>query len=476
MLVHTSPLISDQAHVRHLVDVQFGGLRDEWRYQRKHGIRHTLQQRWEAKFRSVTRQTHPDRDVPFEAIEGGIGPFLEAVQVREINSATGQVLDYDREPTLKAIAVGGNRLSRGLTLEGLLVSYFVRPSATYDTLMQMGRWFGFRSGYEDLTRIWTTSELAGWFSDLAFAEARLREDIQVYEALGLTPKEVGLRIWQHPSMQVTAPLKRRFASDTVIRQDYSFSLQQTFKFPLRRPTDLSEQARVNHDAVRNLVGQLDSSYGFERQPRGPVWRGVPASLVLDFLGRYRVDAETRSISIPLMQKYIERSIGVGELVSWTIAVRGRENLDSKLGSTDWGIPGGEVPQISRSRIGNSDSLGVITDNVAGDEGTGFTPDQLKEVEVKLAEVKSAGKTLSRNQAARQVRPPEEGLLLFYPISRRSNPKAEDDERGNRRPLYGDPEGRDACDLVGIAISFPQSRQPQPVEAYLQGTVGWRPVE
>ncbi len=70
------------------------------------------------------------------------------MQAREINSATGEMLDYEREPSLKAIAVGGNRLSRGLTLEGLTVSYFVRRSATYDTLMQMGRWFGFRGGHE----------------------------------------------------------------------------------------------------------------------------------------------------------------------------------------------------------------------------------------------------------------------------------------------------------------------------------------
>src|SRR5206468_229711 len=124
-----------------------------------------LKQRWESEFVPLTKSQFPTRLMPFETVESAIGPFLEQVQVREINSSTGEVLDYEREPSLKAIAVGGNRLSRGLTLEGLLVSFFIRRSVNYDTLMQMGRWFGFRGGYEDLTRIHTTAELEGWFND-----------------------------------------------------------------------------------------------------------------------------------------------------------------------------------------------------------------------------------------------------------------------------------------------------------------------
>lgn len=223
MLIHTSQLTGVQSRLRQVLRERFLELRDEWRYQREHGIRERLRHQWEGQFRPVTQAAHLERDVPFEAIEPHIGPFFEAVQVREVNSATGDVLDYEREPSLKAIAVGGNRLSRGLTLEGLLVSFFVRPSASYDTLMQMGRWFGFRAGYEDITRIYTTAELAGWFGDLSFVEHRLREDIEVYENQGLTPNQVGMRIWQHPAMQVTSPLKRRFASTTTIAQSYSFA-------------------------------------------------------------------------------------------------------------------------------------------------------------------------------------------------------------------------------------------------------------
>src|SRR5205823_13309369 len=106
-------------------------------------------------------------------------------------------LDDEREPGLKVIVIGGNRLSRGLTLEGLLVSYYVRPARNYDTLMQMGRWFGFRDGYGDLTRIFTTEQLEQWFRDLAMVELEVREDISRYEQERLTPLQFGIRIRSH---------------------------------------------------------------------------------------------------------------------------------------------------------------------------------------------------------------------------------------------------------------------------------------
>jgi hypothetical protein len=471
MLIHTSQLIVVQANLRRLVTEQFSELRDEWRYQRTHGIRERLRERWESEFRQLTRSRHLERDVAFELIEQHVGPFLEAVQVREINSATGEVLDYEREPSLKAIAVGGNRLSRGLTLEGLMVSFFIRRSVGYDTLMQMGRWFGFRAGYEDLTRIYTTAEVEGWFNDLAFVEHRLREDISVYESQGLTPYEVGMRIWQHPTMQVTSPLKRRFASSTTIAQSYSMALEQTFKFPLRRLENLALQAEANRQEVRSLVARLGTPNCMDG--KGPVWAGVDVERVLEFLRVYRVDDEARSISLPLICAYIERLRDAGELTRWTVAVRGRESRDADLRDADWGLSGGAiVHQVSRSRIGQTDSVGVITS--PGDEAVGLTPELQAQADALVQAAQAEGKTKSESSAAREVRPATDGVLLLYPISRHSG--SDLGEGGGRRPLFDNPDGPLARDLVGLAISFPRSTQPQQVEAYLQGTVGWRPVE
>lgn len=471
MLIHTSQRIVEQAHLRQIVSDRFAELRDAWRYHRNHGIRSRLQDRWETEFRPVTRAQHPERDRTFAQMEREIGPFFEAVQVQEINSATGEVLDYKREPNLKAIAIGGNKLSRGLTLEGLTISYFNRRSATYDTLMQMGRWFGFRNGYEDLTRIYTSDELAGWFADLAHVEYQLREDIQIYESEGLTPQQVGMRIWQHPSMQITSPLKRRFASATMIAQSYSCALQQTFKFPLRRLDDLAAQADSNLAAVRTLVSQLPGAH--LRQSKGqPHWVNISPEQVLGFLRSYSADERVGGISIPLICAYIERTCDAGELTSWTIAVRCLQTPDTSLGYADWGIPSGRISQISRSRLGDTESLGVITS--PGDEMLGLSPELQDEAQAMVTAAQAEGRTKALNSAAREVRPAGEGLLLLYPISRFSG---QDIQGGSgRRPLFDDPRSPVARDLVAFAISFPKSDQAQPVEAYLEGTVGWRPQE
>ena len=465
MLIHTSPLILVQNQLCNLIQERFAELRDEWRYHRNQGIRERLRALWDDEFRKVTREQHPELEVDFPGIEEHVGQVFEAIQVREVNSATGQVLDYDREPSLKAIAVGGNRLSRGLTLEGLLVSFFVRRSVSYDTLMQMGRWFGFRSGYEDLTRIYTTSELAGWFSDLAFVEHRLREDIQVYENQGLTPREVGTRIWQHPVMQVTSPLKRRFASDTTISQSFSGSIEQTFKFPLRRLTDLSVQAEANRIAVQDLAERLGQKSVEHTDDNGPVWVRVSSETILEFLNQYQVDDEARSISLPLIRSYIVRANEANELTRWVVAVRGRGTADEQLGGADWHLPDGPVSQISRSRLDDTDSVGVITS--PGDEAVGLSA-ELKE-QVRLRVEQGEGESV----AARKLRPPEEALLLLYPISKHSGQGL---QGKNRKPLYNNPDDQLARDLVGIALSFPNSNQPQVIEAYLEGTVRWRPVE
>ncbi len=118
------------------------------------------------------------------------------IDVRAVNGDTGSTsLDYDnhKDDGLRVIAVGGNTLSRGLTLEGLMVTYFYRNTNMYDTLMQMGRWFGYRIGYELLPRIWLTSEAEEKFKEVSYIENRLREDLKKYD-LGAKPSEYAPKI------------------------------------------------------------------------------------------------------------------------------------------------------------------------------------------------------------------------------------------------------------------------------------------
>jgi Z1 domain len=461
MLVHTSHLIGEQKRLADNFRQTFKELRDDWRYQRQKALQEVLKLQWEQDFRKITKGRYPDLDVPFESIESFIGPFLESVDIKTINSGTGDVLDYRKDSGLKAIAIGGNKLSRGLTIGGLLVSYFVRSTNMYDTLLQMGRWFGFRQGYEDLTRIYTTPDLMRDFSDLAFIEREIRQDIQIYEDEGLTPLQVGVRIRSHPTMIVTSALKSRFTRTDTISQSYSEKSTETVKFPLSQPEILKKQEDANLITLKKFISEIGIPNWDDK--KGPVWSNVSAGKILDFMKNYQILGNPGEFSPTLITRYIEKQLGLGELKTWTVAVRGRGNPEEKLGSAKWDIPGGTIWQISRTRIKNTDRLGVISDS--RDEATGLS-------EVARVRMEQAIKTGAKSRkAARAERLKEEGLLLLYPISRYSGHDSEPE--GNRTYLFENPEDPSACDLLGLAFSFPKSSHPQPVVEYVSGTIEGR---
>src|SRR5207253_1445182 len=121
---------------------------------------------------------------------------------------------------------------------------------------------------------------------------------------------------------------------------YSLGLEQTFKFPLRRLEDLAVEAEANRLAVRDLALKLGIPDSKQTDVKGPVWISVSVEHVLEFLRSFRVDARVGGISLPLICAYIERLRDAGELTRWIVAVRGRGSRDAKLGSADWGLPGG----------------------------------------------------------------------------------------------------------------------------------------
>ena len=140
--------------------------------------------------------------------------------IQAVNQRTGAAsLDYakHRENGLRVIAIGGNSLSRGLTLEGLSTSYFFRNSQMYDTLLQMGRWFGYRDGYADLCRLWLTDDAVDWYAYISMATEELRTEFKRMRAQDRTPQDFGLKVRAHPdALMVTARNKMR-NSQTVER-------------------------------------------------------------------------------------------------------------------------------------------------------------------------------------------------------------------------------------------------------------------
>lgn len=152
-------------------------------------------------------------NVGWEEIQFQLYDSCKSIIVKTINKDSESALDYENYKNgLRLIAIGGMSLSRGLTLEGLIVSYFYRNSKMYDTLMQMGRWFGYRTGYADLCRIWMSSDSIDWYSYISEATDDLRALVKKYEDTGLTPLDFGLKVRSDKTtLIVTAYNKMRSA-------------------------------------------------------------------------------------------------------------------------------------------------------------------------------------------------------------------------------------------------------------------------
>ncbi len=450
MLIHTSYLTDVQRQLTTQITEQLvDSVKDDWRYRRARGAEARLRARWEEDFRRVTRSVAATLDVPFEAIRDEVTTFLEQVQVRQLNSRSEDELDYDRDTDLKVVVIGGNRLSRGLTLENLLISYYVRPAMQYDTLMQMGRWFGYREGYDDLTRIHTTAQLAQWFRELATVEVELREEIARYDREHLTPLDFGVRVRKHPALLPTSRLKMK-ATDTL-SLSFDTKLVQTINFRFRD----REWLRRNLETTRAFLSGLGPATNGAAAHQ-PQWRDVPTRVILEFLAAYQMDPSANRVRVDLLRRYIRAQATQGELTRWTVAVVGRNTPDPRLGAVDLGVHGhGLVNAIERTRIRGQQTLKAIVS--ASDEAIGIDADRLNAAD---------GQT---GAAFRALRPANEGLLLIYPISRHSGhgPRIPD----TREPIFVD--AAEGEDVIGVALSFPHSQSEATID-YVVGTVGEGP--
>ena len=253
-------------------------------------------------------------DIKSEAVK-----VLNACKLIVDNSKSDDRLVYDfqeEENAVPYIVIGGNTLARGLTLEGLICSYFMRTSSAYDSLLQMGRWFGYRVGYEDLQRIWMQDDLISNFRDMALVEEEIRQQIEQLAAEGLDPSQVPIRIRDHKLLTITALNKMNYARRLQI--GYSDTRVETISLDSKAEILLSNQL-----ATKNLIEQIKKS-GLEittKNPEGwPIFNDVPWEIVSNFFEEYKwVDSATRANG-KLIKTYIDAHQGSQDLEKWNIFV------------------------------------------------------------------------------------------------------------------------------------------------------------
>jgi hypothetical protein len=207
------------------------------------------------------------------------------IEVRKVNSKSPDKLDYRRYKNegLHVIAIGGFALSRGFTLEGLTVSYFLRNSMMYDTLLQMGRWFGYRDGYANVCRIFMTEEAIDWYAHISEAIDELRDEFNRMERAGARPVDFGLKVRAHPeSLIVTARNKMRSGQ----KVNHSVSLAGELIETTRLRTD---GIAANREVLSDLLNSLtDLSKPDHTKEFGYLWKDIAAApLVRNFVARFQ---------------------------------------------------------------------------------------------------------------------------------------------------------------------------------------------
>lgn len=267
------------------------------------------------------------------SVQARLHEVLVAARVVEVNaSKRAQALDYDHvgEHGITVIAVGGFSLSRGLTLEGLTVSYFLRNSMMYDTLMQMGRWFGYRPGYEDLCRVWMPADGVGWYAHIHEAMDDLQTQLKRMELAKATPAQFGLAVRSHPeALIVTARNKMGTGKELPVKVGLAENLIETTRIVLDRA-----QLDSNLGAGEELLS-VAASMGIPRseRPRGYLLSGVGVEAIRDFLRRYRTEPGLRPVNPltdpKLINDYIDARAD-DELAKWDVFIASstREDMDA----------------------------------------------------------------------------------------------------------------------------------------------------
>ncbi len=257
----------------------------------------------------------------WDNVQNSLNKAISRIEVIEVNGSPSaeKEIDYSKRnyPVGRhIITVGGLSLSRGITLEGLSVTYFLRNTIMYDTLMQMGRWFGYRSGYEDLCRIYMTDEARGWYEHIASATEELRDEFSKMEDLNKTPKDFGLCVRNHPdSLIVTARNKMR-SSKTVTREiDLTGRLIETS----RLFTD-NKKVKSNLDLMGKLLTQV-KKYGDKAKFSGhkhEYFTHVPANIVSDFVESFQNHPESSLTDSRSVKKYVNDLIADESIDKWNV--------------------------------------------------------------------------------------------------------------------------------------------------------------
>lgn len=459
MLVHVTRLVDVQQHVWLQIQDVITTVQRRLRYgdgTRPDSILEDFERLW-STFEQTTKKFEDPllTALSWDEIQPFLARATTKIEVRRINGSVKDVLAYSEYPDgLNCIAVGGDKLSRGLTLEGLTVSYYLRATRMYDTLMQMGRWFGYRDGYIDLCRLYTTEELIDWYQDITDASEELRREFDYMAAMGSTPDEFGLRVRSHPAgLLVTAAAKMR--NGLHLQLSFAKTISETIIFHKERTV-----IDANFSLTNSFIISLGEPASDDQSRKSGMqkWRCNEPDKIINFLEKFQTHPAAQKVQTSVLTRYIKSRVLDDELIEWTVG------LASGKGPEKFTIGGHTIDLVKRSSNGdvgdNAFRIKRLVSPADEDIDLSFEEKQAALDDTQIEWIANPGRSQRKNPsempttpsglAIRTHRSPQRGLLLLYPL----NPGEAD--------LTGNP-------LIGLAISFPDSKKAGTVSYVVNNT-------
>lgn len=394
---------------------------------------------------------------------------IENIQIKVVNSSkNSEKLEYPKKGSLRVIAIGGLALSRGLTLEGLVVSYFYRNTCTYDVLMQMGRWFGYRKNYEDIFRIWTHEASARWYAEISEATDRLKADMDRMHDLKRRPKDFGIRVKNDSvELNITAYNKMRNATNEYEFSSYFGGLVET-PYLIFDPDVQKKNFLETQNLVKDLV---EKGFSFERTAAGRghyIIQGIPKAIIVEYIRQLKISKYSSDFRTSQIAEFLENTTDKSIELFDVAFMEGKPTKDnSKLVN----LSGRYIPKVHRDHcvinydterlgIGQRGKLGGPGDGMAGIvDFEGSSSEEILEEAKRLYRIeyeKSKGVEFSDNRtypsktwfAYVEKRRP---LLLIYMM----DVFADNDQKKRMDEFRVQMEG---MPVVGFAMGLPRNDQ------------------
>ncbi|WP_168165850.1 Z1 domain-containing protein [Rothia sp. HMSC076D04] len=410
MLIHLSHLKETHFEVEKVIKDYISKLKENCGKPEINDAMQSLYEREVARMLAIRpEKIYPDWD----ELKLAVSQVVRETKCIVENSASDEQLKYEDKEPLTCIVIGGNALSRGLTLEGLICSYYLRKSKTYDALLQMGRWFGFRPGYEDLIRLWTTEDIQEDYRYLADIEDELREEIREID----DPSVVAVKIRaDRKKLNVTSPNKMRNAAPVNI--NHSGKSYQVTRFEEQNDKCLKHNIQVLESLIKSigstqeaLRGKNNGSYLFE---------GVPVGTIIDYLTNYQVHPSNPGIDADRLVKWIAENV----TQNWNVVIY--SDTDENRPKRDFA--GYEIRMADRTAVKSKSTEGIVDIKSLANPQT-YVLDlrilahhgkiKISEIDLKKAEKDSGKKLRSLNGNS--------PLLVVYVV----NPKSQANRSGRR---------------------------------------------